>query len=129
MFAGTTARSIVRVGPHPTGPSTNNPDSHANDSCATNISQEFQSLWIPLRLGVRSRNDQTTNCRSRHQTQFFEFDDLEPLFSDQEEIQPQTTTRSLLPSPTGTSAPLLSYPSLTDTLNNFPMFSSELEAQ
>ena len=63
------------------------------------------------------------------QTQFFEFVDLEPLFSDQEEIQPQATTRSLLPSPTGTSAPLLSYPSLTDTLSNFPMFSSELEAQ
>ena len=33
-------------------------------------------------------------------------------------------TSSLLPSPTGMSAPLLSNPALTDTLSNFPLFSS-----
>ena len=53
---------------------------------------------------------------------FPEVDDLEPLFSDQEEIQPETLTNSLIPSPSGTSAPLLSNPSLTDTLSNFPLF-------
>ena len=31
---------------------------------------------------------------------------------------------SLIPSPSGTSAPLLSNPALTDTLSNFPLFSS-----
>ena len=53
-----------------------------------------------------------------------EVDDLEPLFSDQEKIQPETLAKSLIPSPSGTSAPLLSNPSLTDTLNNFPLIES-----
>ena len=52
-----------------------------------------------------------------------ELDDLEPLFSDQEEILPKLP-RSLLPSPSGTSAPLLSNPALTDTLSNFPLIGS-----
>ena len=52
-----------------------------------------------------------------------ELDDLEPMYSDQEEIRPEThPTGSLIPSPSGTSAPLLSNPSLTDTLSNFPLF-------
>ena len=54
---------------------------------------------------------------------------MEPLFSDQEEIQPETLAKSLIPSPSGTSASLLSNPSLTDTLSNFPLFeSSEQES-
>ena len=57
---------------------------------------------------------------------FPDLDDLEPLYSDQEEIQPAVPT-SLIPSPSGTSAPLLSNPSLTDTLSNFPLFGSQLE--
>ena len=52
---------------------------------------------------------------------FPELDDLEPLFSDQEEIQLPAFIESLIPSPSGTSAPLLSNPSLTDTLSNFPL--------
>ena len=52
---------------------------------------------------------------------FPELDDLEPLLSDQEEIQSETLARSLIPSPSGTSAPLLSNPSLTDTLSNFSL--------
>ena len=57
------------------------------------------------------------------QTVFPELDDLEPLYSDQEEIQPEThPTGILVPSPSGTSAPLLSNLSLTDTLSNFPLF-------
>ena len=52
---------------------------------------------------------------------FPELDDLEPLFSDQEEVQPETLTRNLIPSPSGTSAPLLSNPSLAYTLSNFPL--------
>ena len=59
---------------------------------------------------------------SPSQVVFPELDDLEPLFSDQEEIQPPTFIESLIPSPSGTSAPLLSNPSLTDTLSNFPLF-------
>ena len=50
-------------------------------------------------------------------------DDLEPLYSDQEEVLPKPLP-SLIPSPSGTSAPLLSNPALTDTLSNFPLFSS-----
>ena len=50
---------------------------------------------------------------------FPDLDDLEPLYSDQEEVQPAAPP-SLIPSPSGTSAPLLSNPSLTDTLSNFP---------
>ena len=53
---------------------------------------------------------------------FPDLDDLEPMFSDQEEIQSETLTRSLIPSPSGTSAPLLSNLSLPDTLSNFPLF-------
>ena len=56
------------------------------------------------------------------QVVFPELDDLEPLFSNQEEIQSEALTRSLIPSPSATSAPLLSNPSLTDTLSNFPLF-------
>ena len=52
-----------------------------------------------------------------------DIDDLEPLYSDQEEVRPEPTP-SLIPSPSGTSAPLLSNPALTDTLSNFPLFSS-----
>ena len=52
-----------------------------------------------------------------------EIDDLEPLYSDQEEVLPEPAP-SLVPSPSGTSAPLLSNPALTDTLNNLPLFSS-----
>ena len=51
-----------------------------------------------------------------------ELDDLETLFSDQEEVQLEMLTETLIPSPSGTSAPLLSNPSLTDTLSNIPLF-------
>ena len=54
---------------------------------------------------------------------FPDIDDLEPLFSDQEEVLPEPAP-SLMPSPSGTSAPLLSNPASTDTLSNFPLFSS-----
>ena len=59
------------------------------------------------------------------QVVFPEVDDLEPLFSDQDEILPPTLTESLIPSPSGTSAPLLSNPSLTDTLSNFLLFNQQ----
>ena len=55
---------------------------------------------------------------------FPDIDDLEPLFSDQEEVLPEPP-QSLIPSPSGTSAPLLSNPALTDTLSNFPLHSSQ----
>ena len=54
---------------------------------------------------------------------FPDIDDLEPLYSDQEEVLPEPAP-SLVPSPSGASAPLLSNPALTDTLSNFPLFSS-----
>ena len=64
------------------------------------------------------------------QAVFPELDDLEPLYSDQEEIQPKThPTGSLVPSPSETSAPLLSNPSLSDTLSNFPLLGLELSNQ
>ena len=62
---------------------------------------------------------------SPSQVVFPEVDDLEPLFSDQDEILPPTLIESLIPSPSGTSAPLLSNPSLTDTLSNFPLFNQQ----
>ena len=52
-----------------------------------------------------------------------DIDDLEPLYSDQEEVLPEPAP-SLVPSPSGTSAPMLSNPALTDTLSNFPLFNS-----
>ena len=55
---------------------------------------------------------------------FPELDHVEPLFSDQEEVLPEPP-RSLIPSPSGTSAPLLFNPALTDTLSNFPFFRSQ----
>ena len=62
------------------------------------------------------------------QAVFSELDDLEPLYSDQGEIQPEThPDRSLVPSPSGTSTPLLSNPSLTDTLSNFTLFDPQAE--
>ena len=65
---------------------------------------------------------------SIQQAVFPELDDLEPLYSDQEEIRPEThPTGSLLPSPSGTSAPLSSNPSLTDKLSNFPLFGTRTE--
>ena len=62
---------------------------------------------------------------SAPQIVFPELDDLDPLFSDQEEIQPATLTESLIPSSSGTSATLLSNPSLTDNLSNFPLFNPQ----
>ena len=62
------------------------------------------------------------------QVVFPELDDLQPLFSDQEGIQPEAPTRSLIPSPLGSTAPLLSNPSLVDTLNNFPLFSPQTKS-
>ena len=62
---------------------------------------------------------------SPSQVVFPEVDDLEPLFSDQDEILPPILIESLIPSPSGTSAPLLSNPSLTDTLSNFPLFNQQ----
>ena len=62
---------------------------------------------------------------SPSQVVFTDVDDLEPLFFDQEEILPPTLTENLIPSPSGTSAPLLSNPSLTDTLSNFPLFNQQ----
>ena len=44
---------------------------------------------------------------------FPELDDMEPLFSEREEIL-REPAGILLPSPTGTSAPLLSNPALTE---------------
>ena len=55
---------------------------------------------------------------------FPDIDDLEPLFSDQEEVLPEPP-QSLIPSPSGTSAPLLSNPALTDTLSNFLLYNSQ----
>ena len=60
---------------------------------------------------------------TQQQVLFPDLDELELLFSDQEEILPEPA-RSLLPSPSGTSAPLLSKQALTYTLSNFPLFSS-----
>ena len=65
------------------------------------------------------------NPESTQPVAFPELDDLEPLFSDKEETLPKEPIRNLLPSPTGTSAPLLSHPSLTDILSNFPLFISQ----
>ena len=62
---------------------------------------------------------------SPSQVVFPEVDDLEPLVSDQDEKLPPTLIESLIPSPSGTSAPLLSNPSLTDTLSNFPLFNQQ----
>ena len=62
------------------------------------------------------------------QAVFPELDDLEPLYSDQEDIRPEIyPTGSLVPSPSETSAALLSNPSLTDTLSDFPLFESRTE--
>ena len=69
---------------------------------------------------------QPSTVESPPQAVFPELDDLEPLFSDQEEIHPEEPTNSLVPLPSGTSVPLLSNPSLTDTLSNFPLFNSQI---
>ena len=54
---------------------------------------------------------------------FPDLDDLKPLFSDQEEIQPEPARRLIL-SPSGTSVSFLSNTALTGILSNFPLFSS-----
>ena len=78
-----------------------------------------------LEQGIPRRRSVThpTLFRNQHPTPqlvFPEVDDLEPLFSDQE-TQPETPNKSLIPLPSGTSAPLLSNPLLTDTLSIFPL--------
>ena len=59
---------------------------------------------------------------------FPELDDLTQLLSDQEEVLPEPPTHSHLPSLTGTSAPLLSNPALTDTLSYFPLLDSQVSS-
>ena len=71
------------------------------------------TMPVPPRI-IQTRT-QTALEQGISQVVFPELDDLEPLFSDQEEIQPPTFIESLIPSPSGTSAPLLSNPSLKDT--------------
>ena len=74
-----------------------------------------------------SESDHKPNEQPVEKTQqpvvFPELDDSEPLFLDQVEVFLEPTN-SLLPSPTGTSAPLLSNLALTDTLRSFPLFSN-----
>ena len=61
---------------------------------------------------------------TQQQLVFPEIDDLEPFLTDQEEILPEPG-RSILLSPLGISAQLLSNPAPPDTLNSFPLFSSQ----
>ena len=122
---GTTARGISRTRAYPAVSSAHDPNLHWNSSRTRDTSKEIQSLWIPLRLGVRSRDDWTAILDPAQPVVFPELDNLEPLFSDQEEILPEELIRNLLPTLTGTFAPLLSNSSLTDTLGHFSLFSSQ----
>ena len=85
--------------------------------------RRFSQFGYPSESEAKAAEMPPMNSPS--QVVFPELDDLERLFSDEEEIQPPTFIESLIPSPSGTSAPLLSNPSLTDTLSNFPLFNPQ----
>ena len=84
--------------------------------------RRFSQFGYPSESESEAEAAEPPPMNSPSQVVFPELDDLEPLFSDQEEIQPPTFIEGLIPSPSGTSAPLLSNPSLTDTLSNFLLF-------
>ena len=84
--------------------------------------RRFSQFGNPSESESETEATEPPPMNSPSQVVFPELDDLEPLFSDREEIQPPILIESLIPSPSGTSAPLLSNPSLTDTLSNFPLF-------
>ena len=83
--------------------------------------RRFSQFGYPSESESEAEAAEPPPMNSPSQLVFPELVDLEPLFSDQEEIQPPTFIESLIPSPSGTSAPMLSNPSLTDTLSNFPL--------
>ena len=85
--------------------------------------RRFSHFGYPFDSESEQEVTETAISDPAPQVVFPETDDLELLFSDQAVIQHKAPTRSLIPSPSGTSAPQLSKPSLTDTLNNFPLFS------
>ena len=87
--------------------------------------RRFSHFGYPFESDSEAEAPGPPPMTSPSQVVFPEVDDLEPLFSDQEEILPPTLTESLIPSPSGTSAPLLSNPSLTDTLSNYPLFNQQ----
>ena len=87
--------------------------------------RKFSQFGYPSESDSEAEAPGPPPMTSPSQVVFPEVDDLEPLFSDQEEILPPPLTKSLIPSPSGTSAPLLSNPSLTDTSSNFPLFNQQ----
>ena len=74
-------------------------------------------------LALNRITNQLTKEEVQQPVVFPELDDSEPLFSDQEQVLSEPANNHL-PSPTRTTSPLLSNPALTDTLSNFPLFSS-----
>ena len=84
--------------------------------------RRFSQFGYPSESESEAEAAEPPHMNSPFQVVFPELDDLEPLFSDQEEIQPPTFIESLIPLPSGTSFSLLSNPSLTDTLSKFPPF-------
>ena len=87
--------------------------------------RRFSQIGYPSESDSEAEAAGPPPMTSPSQVVFPEVDDLEPLFPDQDEILPPTLIESLIPSPSGTSAPLLSNPSLTDTLSNFPLFNQQ----
>ena len=87
--------------------------------------RRFSQFDYPSELDSEAEAAEPSPMTPPSQVVFPEVDDIEPLFSDQDEILPPTLIESLIPSPSGTSAPLLSKPSLTDTLSNFPLFNQQ----
>ena len=88
--------------------------------------RRFSQFGYPSDSELQQEIIEPPSVESSPQMVFPELDELEPLFSDQEEIHLEEPINSLLPLPSGTSAPLLSNPSLTDTLSNFPLFNSQI---
>ena len=81
------------------------------------------SVILTTHLALNRITNQLTKEEVQQPVVFPELDDSEPLFSDQEQVLSEPANNHL-PSPTRTTSPLLSNPALTDTLSNFPLFSS-----
>ena len=67
--------------------------------------RRFSQFGYPSESDSETEAAEPPHMNSPSQVVFLEVDDLEPLFSDQDEILPPTLIESLIPSPSGTSAP------------------------
>ena len=103
---------------------------HKRHQNKENLVSNLCHCGYPSESELDPKREKENLTRQPHQSVILpELEDLEPHFSDQEEVISSETLQRPLLSTSGSSAPLLNNPSLTVTLSNFPLFRYKLGSQ